>query len=132
MHYVLCFGAVCVPSTVLGAAPKVPLPVALAKRILAECGAKTWLRQLLVCTAGHAAVCPGRMCQESSVPLEMSGSVTHVQVWEQPFAPCCFLRCRSMCTGWTDHCFSVQYVNLCAGGQLWKKEWEGGKILHTA
>lgn len=74
VHYVLCFGAVCVPSIVLGAAPKVPLPVALAKRILAECGAKTWLRQLLVCTAGHAAVCPGRMCQESSVTLEMSGS----------------------------------------------------------
>lgn len=72
MHYELCFGAVSVPSTVLDAAPKVPLPVALAKRILAECGAKAWLRQLLVCSAGHPAVCWGRACQESSVMLEMS------------------------------------------------------------
>lgn len=75
MHYELCFGAVSVPSTVLDAAPQVPLPVALAKRILAECGAKTWLRQLLVCTAGHPAVCWGRACQEGSTTLEMPDGV---------------------------------------------------------
>lgn len=68
MCYELCLGAVSVTSAVLGAAPKVPLPIALAKRILAECGAKTWLRQLLVCTAGHPAVCWGG-CARRAVSL---------------------------------------------------------------
>lgn len=129
MHYELCFGALSVPSTVLGAAPQVPLPVALAKRILAECGAKTWLRQLLVCTAGHPAVCWGRACQESGSTLEMpaGGSCDTGSGWEQPFAPCCSLRGRSTCPGCTGHWFSVQHVNLCAGDQLREKKGLGGR-----
>lgn len=113
------------PSTMLGAAPKVSLPVALTKRILAACGAKIWLRQLLVCASGGPAVCWGRVCQESSVTLEMSASGSCDTCRGVGTALCCFLRCRSMCTGWTDHCFSVQGVNLCAGSQLQKKKGVG-------
>lgn len=114
MHCELCLGAVSVPSAVLGAAPKAPLPIALAKRILAECGAKTWLRQWLACTAGHPAVCWGRVCQESGVTLEMSdsGSCATCWVWELPLAPC---RCRSVCSGWIGHCFCSVCRSVCWG-----------------